>query len=89
MKMLGILLIILSYVKWAIIPFVHLFQISGAWKAVIYTGLLIGAEVLFWGGSIIIGVESARQMRKIPSFILWLKGRFAKKIYSISASDKD
>ncbi len=89
MRMFGFFLIILSYAKWAIIPFVHLFSVSGAWKAAIYASLLAGAEIVFWCGSIIVGVESARRMRKVPSFILWLKGRRTKEALGTGADEKD
>lgn len=88
MRMFGFLLIILSFIKWGIIPFVHLFRVSGAWKAAIYTGLIVGAEIVFWCGAIIVGVESARRMRKIPSFILWFKGRRTKEARGDGACDK-
>ena len=86
--MFGFGLIILSYVKWGIIPFVHLFSVSGGWKAAIYTGLVVGAEIVFWGGVVILGVESARSMRKIPSLILWLMGRRDKTAQGAGSCDK-
>ena len=63
MQKLGIGLIILSYAKWLVIPFVHTFPISTGWKTTIYVGLVVICEIFFWSGLGIIGVETYRRLK--------------------------
>jgi hypothetical protein len=77
MKRSGLILIALSYIKWAVIPFVHLFPVSMAWKGAIYAGLVIGSEMVFWIGISIVGIESFRRIFNGPVIALPVTGKGA------------
>ena len=62
MQKLGIGLLILSYAKWLVIPFVHRFPVSGGCKTAIYIGLVVVCEIFFWRGLGIVGVETYRRL---------------------------
>lgn len=67
-KALGIILIILSGLFWLLIPAIHLFDISGWWKAAFDAVLLIAAEIAFWVGSVLLGKEFIAKFKRIPGF---------------------
>ncbi|HZG73915.1 MAG TPA: transporter suffix domain-containing protein [Chondromyces sp.] len=61
---IGTGLIVLSFILW-IIPFVvPFFDIPGTSKAMLITGALITAEIVFWIGMIFVGKEAAMKIRK-------------------------
>ena len=68
MQKFGLSLIVLSYAKWAVIPFVHLFPITVGWKTATYVGLVGGAEIVFWSGVSIVGVETYRRLKSKFNF---------------------
>ncbi len=72
-KTVGVILIILSFVLWIGLLFVHLFPFSVAAKAAIYTALIVVAEILFWLGAALAGSEWLLKICRIINPIYWLK----------------
>jgi len=75
-RVIGIVLFVLSWVLWILIPCVYLFSISVWWKATIGGTLFIAAEIAFWVGSVLLGKEFLEKIRKIPSIKDWFKKLF-------------
>lgn len=77
------ILIILSFVLWAVIPIISFLSISAATKAGLITGDLILAEILFWLGAIFVGREVVQRYKQ--KFI----GRFKTKPKTEKISESD
>ncbi|MBW4693513.1 MAG: transporter suffix domain-containing protein [Lyngbya sp. HA4199-MV5] len=72
MKQLGIVLIIVSCLVWLAIAAVPLLPFTLAQKAAIVPGLLIGGEVIFWCGALLVGKEvAARYRERLNPRLLW------------------
>lgn len=59
----GYLLIILSFVAWACIAALPFFNVSTGSAAAITTALVIGGEVLFYTGVVLIGAEAWNKIK--------------------------
>jgi len=57
LQIIGYILVALSFILWGAFLFVHLLPVSMWWKAFLYTTIVIVAEIFFWFGGIIIGVD--------------------------------
>jgi len=59
----GVYLMGLSLPLWVVLPVIPLLPLSTAQKGGAATGLIIVAEVAFWGGAALAGPTAARRMR--------------------------
>jgi len=62
MKIFGVTLIVLSFLMWAGLLFVHRLPVSLAGKAAAYTAILVIAEIVFWLGCLFAGAEWAGKL---------------------------
>lgn len=88
---IGVILMFASALPWLALPFAAWLAPTGGAKAAWSTGLLIAAEVLFWGGVLLAGrdvwttAKQAGWKRVIPE--LWRQLRQADAVRS-GSSDK-
>ena len=64
----GVVLLGLSIALWLPLPVVPFLSLSGATKAGLAGGLVLGAEIAFWLGALLAGPEAARRVRS------WVRG---------------
>lgn len=60
----SILLMVLSFVPWILIPTIPLWPLSNKARAAAIPVLLISAEVIFWSGAALGGTELVRHRRR-------------------------
>ncbi len=71
-RILGISLIVLSIPPWIAIFIVPFFPLSKITIGIICVTLLVVSEIMFWGGSLIVGVEMASKWQKFSNPLSWL-----------------
>jgi hypothetical protein len=58
----GIVLIILSFVLWLLIPVIPFLKLSAGLKTAFVSGLFIGGEVFFWFGALLAGKDIVKNV---------------------------
>ncbi len=59
----GVILMASSLPLWVLLPVIAFLPLSAAQKAGAATGLIVVAEIAFWGGAAMAGPTAARRMR--------------------------
>lgn len=73
LRILGIILIIFSFILYAIILYIPFTPFSPATKGIICTILIITREISFWLGVVILGKEFVTRYLRYINVMPWLK----------------
>jgi hypothetical protein len=76
MKRIGSVLIVASFLPWFAAPAIPILPLTIGQKAIAVPSLLILAELLFWGGVLLVGKEVAERYRQtLNPRLVWQRFR--------------
>jgi hypothetical protein len=64
LKIAGWTLIVISCLMWGALFIVHKLPLDGWSKTAVYAGLISIAEIVFWAGGVMIGIDYVKSRKK-------------------------